>query len=446
VEQYISSNKPCKTLRSLKTNTTSDVAILYLRITINNYEYPFDRMSLESHLLNFTRISINFDGVSLQFEESVEAWFLPVLLRQQTSEFTGCSIREVFYSSELAPDVNELLTCTQIEITSDEYIYNQDYSSIYVPRINKNISINKFLKSGNGGIRICSNSYKLLQRSITNTFFTTIFMVASYISTTCSLLSLLLTFVIYCLLPSLRTIPGKNIMCLVCSLFFAQLFVLIRIEINDKILCAWVGGLTHYFWVSVFTCTNICCFDMFRSFVRNFLVVDDQSYDRKLSIKYIVVSFFLPALPIVINVILGSFLDSDRFGYGGSHCFLVSSWALLLLFILPLALQIVFNIVMFSITYHHIRTTPRVQSSQQRDEFAIFFKLFLLTGISWILMIFDGFFEASAYSILATIINGSEGVFLFVSYACSKKVFVMLKSRFYSNSTSSQNIFQQTTQ
>jgi hypothetical protein len=109
---------------------------------------------------------------------------------------------------------------------------------------------------------------------------------------------------------------------------------------------------------------------------------------------------------------------------------------LLLLFILPLALRIVFNIVMFSVTYHHIRTTPKVQSSQQRDEFAIFVKLFLLKGISWIFMIFDGFFEVSPYTIMATIINGSEGVFLFISYACNKKVFVMLKSRFY-NSTNS---------
>ncbi|XP_056017566.1 uncharacterized protein LOC125668152 [Ostrea edulis] len=434
-EQYVYSDKSCEFLKLLKPNATLDDAIIYLRITITNTRYPFHRMSLESHLLNFTRLSINFENVSLHFKESLEAWFLPILVRQQASDSSGChiKIKNIFDTAVFAPDVNTLLTCTQIELSSNEYVYNEDYSSIYVARINKNFKINEFLKSKNGSVRICSNSYQLVQHSefnsVPNTSFTTVLMVLTYISTIFSLLSLLLTFLIYCILSILRTIPGKNIMCFVFSLFFAQLFFLIRTRIDDKTFCTWVGGLTHYFWLSVFTCTNICCFHMFRSFVRNSLVYGDKSSDRKLFIRYILVAFSLPVLPIVINLILESFIDSDSFGYGGSKCFLVSSLALLLLFILPLILQIVFNIVMFSFTYHNIRTTPRVQSSRERNEFSIFLKLFLLTGISWILMIVDGFFEVSPFTYLATIINGSQGIFLFISYVCNKKVFIMLKNR-----------------
>jgi hypothetical protein len=105
--------------------------------------------------------------------------------------------------------------------------------------------------------------------------------------------------------------------------------------------------------------------------------------------------------------------------------------ALLLTFIIPTILQIIFNIVMFSITFHYIRNTPKVQSSQHRNELSIFLKLFLLTGISWILMIVDGFFEISPFTFLATVVNGSQGLFLFISFVCNKKAMCALKKKLF---------------
>lgn len=127
-------------------------------------------------------------------------------------------------------------------------------------------------------------------------------------------------------------------------------------------------------------------------------------------------------------------MNGTQFGYGGSACFLPSSIALLWFVILPITLQILFNLLMFSITFHYIRKTPKVESSKDRNEFSIFLKLFLLTGVSWILLVVDGFFEISLFTFLATIINGSQGVFLFISYVCNKKVLRALKQKFVGKS------------
>ncbi|XP_061175173.1 uncharacterized protein LOC133184227 isoform X2 [Saccostrea echinata] len=432
-EKYVYSNKSCDFLQ-MSSNQTSEEAIVYFGLGIKNSSSPINRRELELHFLNLTYRSFISNGVSVSFKESLEAWFLPLLIRQQLSNPHGCYFKSITSNSQITLDINKLLICTQIQLEEDEYVFSEDHTSIYVATINRNFKINEFLRSENNSVRICSDSYKQFQHSLSASTIATvmgsILMVVTYISTILSLLSLFLTFLIYCMLPVLRTVPGKNIMCFALSLFIAQLLFLVRSSIDDRTLCACVGGLTHYFWISVFTCTNVCCFHMFKLFVGNSLVRGDESGDRKLFITYCVISYLLPVFPIVINMLLEYGVGkSDQFGYGGSRCFLKSHLALLLTFICPIILQIIFNIVMFSITFHYIRNTPKIQSSQDRNDFSIFLKLFLLTGISWISMVVDGFFDISLFTFLATIINGLQGMFLFLSYVCNKKVFNMLRNR-----------------
>lgn len=50
-----------------------------------------------------------------------------------------------------------------------------------------------------------------------------------------------------------------------------------------------------------------------------------------------------------------------------------------------------------------------------------------MTGVSWLFMIVDGFFDASPFTYLATVVNGAQGVFIFISYACQKRVFQLMK-------------------
>ena len=69
-----------------------------------------------------------------------------------------------------------------------------------------------------------------------------------------SITCLLLTLVTYILLRPLRTLPGKNNMCLVLSLLLAQTLMLVQprvYRIDD--LCGVVGSVSHFFWLTYFS-------------------------------------------------------------------------------------------------------------------------------------------------------------------------------------------------
>lgn len=440
-EKYVYSNTSCNSLDTAE-NVTHFEGLIFLQIKIYNMIFPIDRYSLELHLLNLRNSTIHLNDVNLEFQESSEAWYLPLFVRQNMFTNNSCYMKEVLASSDsensVVPfinDVNNLLLCEQIQLERNEFVLSDDHSHVYVETIKRGFKINEFVKSDNGSIRLCLSSYKKnievqFELESDDTLVEIVLMWVTYLSTILSMLALLVTFVIYCILPPLRTIPGKNLMCFAFCLFFAQLIFIIRSRITDDIACAWIGGFTHYFWISVFTCTNVCCFHMFRLFVRNSLVHGNTSADKKVFITYFLFSFILPIIPVAINLIVALFeIDSVSFGYGGSKCFIVSHLVLIASFILPIVLQIIFNIVMFSITFHFIKNTPKVRGSQERNEVSIFFKLFLLTGVSWLLMIVDGFFNVSPFTFLATIISGSLGVFIFISFVCHKKVFKLIKRK-----------------
>ncbi|XP_019918392.3 uncharacterized protein [Magallana gigas] len=443
---YVYSKLSCNEPMGLST----DICLIYIRIKVQNNQFPINRNRLEMQLLGLTNIRIKFEGVLLEFQQSLEAWFLPIYNHEKKINSVECFTKKTSPSSKYSYNINNLLVCKQIKLEPDEYVLSKDHSSMYVKSVDNRYNLNEFVKESNGRVRICAESYKRKRK----VYFSSDqkgnldigLMVVTYICTIFSLLCLLATILIYCILPVLRTVPGKNTMCYAFSLFLAQLFFIIQAYITNEKACAWIGGFTHYFWITVFTCTNICCFHMFRLFVRNALTHGDVSAERKLFIKYCLASFLLPLLPVALNISLAyTNIKSIQFGYGGKKCFLLDHKAQILLFIIPIFLQIIFNIIMFSITFHYIRNTPKVKSTQDRHDFTIFMKLFLLTGVSWLFMIVDGFFDVSPFTFLATIVNGAQGVIIFVSYICNKRVFKLLKDKHDQlQSTRSQNIHSST--
>lgn len=432
IEFYAFVDQPCSVLQIEPQN--KEEATVYLKLMMRQSSL-LNKTTIEEKLLRFKRLTVDYNGVSYTFQESVNAWYFPVLyLSDELNE--GCLIKEtLYYDTELFFDVNDLLLCTQIELEPDEFEFSEDMTRVYIPSVDIYFNINEFHITHNGTIRICSESYKRIAKPKPASVMRTILIVVTYISTILSLLGSTLTFLTFCILPSLRTLPGKNMMCYTLSLFAAQLLFLVRShsELLDSSACAIMGGLTHYFWLTVFTCTNIVSFHMFRLFVFSSLIHDDKNNVCQF-LKNVFIAIFTPTVPVVINIILSYTVNGTQFGYGGSACFLPSSIALLWFVILPITLQILFNLLMFSITFHYIRKTPKVESSKDRNEFSIFLKLFLLTGVSWILLVVDGFFEISLFTFLATIINGSQGVFLFISYVCNKKVLRALKQKFVGKS------------
>ena len=91
--------------------------------------------------------------------------------------------------------------------------------------------------------------------------------IVSIVSVSVSIMCLVVTFFMYCVLTQVRTLPGKNNMALITSLLAAQGLYLLssygRLD-TDTFSCKLVGGLTHFFWLLTIFWMNACTFHMFR--------------------------------------------------------------------------------------------------------------------------------------------------------------------------------------
>lgn len=75
-----------------------------------------------------------------------------------------------------------------------------------------------------------------------------------------SLLTLMISFSVYCILPNLRTVPGKCLMGLICNEFLTNLLIFIAIELPRnqlKTVCMTVAICLHYLLLSMLSWTNL---------------------------------------------------------------------------------------------------------------------------------------------------------------------------------------------
>ncbi|XP_055957510.1 uncharacterized protein LOC126824426 [Patella vulgata] len=237
-----------------------------------------------------------------------------------------------------------------------------------------------------------------------------------------SLLSLFLTFLTYCTFPILRTSASKNNMALVVCLFLGQLFLLIgSFQATNDIMCKITGMLIHYSWLCVVFWMNVCSFHMFSVF-RLSTVSRIPSSSKRL-IKYTLYANGLPL--IIVAMVISSFsIIYGTPGYGGRKCYLETPLLVGVAFILPLALVIICNFIFLSLTIISINKTSNNARLVGKDQhhIMVYIKLSTLTGIFWTVDILSNFFLHDILSVLSTILNYGQGIFIFLSYMVNRRV------------------------
>ncbi|XP_025115113.1 uncharacterized protein LOC112576688 [Pomacea canaliculata] len=89
----------------------------------------------------------------------------------------------------------------------------------------------------------------------------------SWIAIPMSILCVVLTFVVYALLPALRTQPGLNVMGTCAALFVAQVALMLASNLQTSgVWCQALGILVHEAWLSVFCWMVVCSMHMFQVF------------------------------------------------------------------------------------------------------------------------------------------------------------------------------------
>jgi hypothetical protein len=344
---------------------------------------------------------------------------------------------------ESAVSVQHNPFCPRLELDHRQFvidIVNKRLTSVryseYLPESPRYITFTMMLTTGNGvSVIVCADEYfNQLYTMKEKDSVDDEFEVLSVICLGCSALSLVLTFVIYCILPNLRTLPGLNTMSLVLHLFFAHtlMFVTSTFDVTLSRLCSIIAVIIHYNLLASFFWMFICTFHMLKVFIK---INEKNSFahTKSIFVKYLVFTETTSVIFIICNIIVAIvvFDDSADFGYGGSLCFLKYDHLDLIVyfFVAPLFCVLLANIGMFSYVMWRVVRLPDMSdcSNKERHTVLIFAKLSSLTGITWIL----GFFpEPMIIKYAFMIFSGGQGVFIMLSFVLNKRVFNMLRSHF----------------
>ncbi|BFZ17513.1 hypothetical protein BsWGS_20551 [Bradybaena similaris] len=186
--------------------------------------------------------------------------------------------------------------------------------------------------------------------------------------------------------------------------------------------------LTHFCWLNLFSWNFICCFYTYNVFskIRN-LQVNPRSQNLTL-IKNVAFTLLTPAI-IVSAVVVGVYVTSggSSLGYGGSVCYLNDRILVGAATIGPVVLITITNIIFFLKTVYNIHGVGRLQTCEtskkdDRNNLYIYAKLSSLTGAFWVIFIVAEVTHLDGLRIVAIVLNGLQGLFIFLSYVCNKRV------------------------
>lgn len=286
-----------------------------------------------------------------------------------------------------------------------------------------------------------------------------------------SIISLAFLLIVYSTSKKLRNFPGKLLICLSISLLFSQLLFILSnylispevstceirkniFELNQMLTsCYILGFLTHYFYLSFFSWSNVMAYDLYRMFSvlssdkksKRAVIDDDLEMKNIRFIKYSMYAWFLPLI-ICLLLVVKQFISKNS-SYGFKSCFISEPISLLVFFVIPIAIILLSNIFFLLKSIISIKNVDKMTSkflkkdqenessaavttasdrkklvktnNNEKKRLILFLKLFILTGMTWILGLISSFHKNSVIWYIFIVLNSLQGLFIFVSFAFS---------------------------
>lgn len=329
-----------------------------------------------------------------------------------------------FEIDNVSTSVTDLLQCPQIHLKGDEFEIRPDSVVVKLCPATIRLLDVEYSVINDSVLAICLNDFLRYTECLKAN--SKLDFIISVVSLSVSMFSLALTILTFSLFRSLRTLAGKNTMSLCISLFCAQgLFLFINNSSKGAMSCAIIGMLIHYSWLTTFAWMNACSFYMFSIFCGSMKSKGITTNDITRFLLYVAYANGAPLL-VVIATIVGNLLDSSGTfsGYGGEICYLIGAFNVGLAFALPAGLMLTANCGFFLKSVYAIRSVPEtiLQNSRDRHYNSIYIKLSTLTGATWIFSFLVEATGVQALSLIFIILNGSQGLFIFLSYVANRRV------------------------
>ncbi|XP_048747084.2 uncharacterized protein LOC125659428 [Ostrea edulis] len=242
-----------------------------------------------------------------------------------------------------------------------------------------------------------------------------------YLSLSClslSSLGSLLTFITVTVSNTHKKLADINIMILaVFSILANTVYTFSKFFLWSELMCIGVGMLVHFSWLSVVCWMSLSTFQIFQAFT-SFSNINMEVRSRVL--VSLLVNCFICLTLIAINVSVSyTKSDGESFGYSPRTCYIADPNMTLFTFALPVGLVVCINTFMFVVTVSRISTKITIRKSKDQKSISSYFRLSIITGATWLFGFLAQFTELQLFSILHTIFNGGQGIFLYVAFGLS---------------------------
>ena len=265
----------------------------------------------------------------------------------------------------------------------------------------------------------------------------------TYIGCSLSVLGTVAIIFTYSIFKELQTLPGLVLINVCIPLFFTSLIFLIGGPVLQtfflKELCSTVAILLHYFYLSQFSWMTILSLEITTKFYQANRMMQQYSKKRKKTLlAYLVIGWTLPLSVLLVSLVLNFQTRYVQYGVDSrgetsGPCWINHATSLIGFFVVPLALCLSFNFILFLVT-----TTLVCKAYKQKTKYGmasnkalllrIWIALFIVTGCTWVFGFLALLGDISWLWYLFVIFNSTQGFSIFLSFACTRRIFTLYRN------------------
>ena len=184
-------------------------------------------------------------------------------------------------------------------------------------------------------------------------------------------------------------------------------------------VCKAAAILSHYIWLVAFCWMSVVSFDVAR--LRGQFSLSNNE-DNKAHSIYCLYAWLLPAVFVGVCVLIDELAPHDfQVGYSeGFVCWIGRPIPLIIVFLVPVCLILVFNAICFAYTVTLMKKTDikmKYHCSQSYTTRHVVFSIQMsaVMGLSWILGFVDGFTQSDVMDYVFITVNSLQGMSIFVA-------------------------------
>ncbi|XP_035904477.1 uncharacterized protein LOC118508837 [Anopheles stephensi] len=257
---------------------------------------------------------------------------------------------------------------------------------------------------------------------------------------------LVATLIVYALIPDLRNIPGKSLMCYVFALAVSYMaLILIKRSVfdNSPDWCTVVGYVYYFSVMSSLFWLNVMAFDIFWTFGGRTRRTTDQGK----FLLYCCYGFGCPLVFLALALVADHtelMYTSLRPKFGDGQCLFKGEQFVAFLYLyLPLILLVSANLFFFIRTAIKINKIERTTAAalqgesgrhskytNERNRYGLYVRLFVVMGVTWTFEFITWIADSQHWMALVTdVCNCISGVFIFFLFVWKRKVWKLLQQR-----------------